>query len=87
MSDPLRFEESGDELRDEEYPDCCNDDDLAETVSCPECGAVVYEDAQQCPVCGTYIIHRADVFAGRPAWWIVLAVLGVLAIIVALAVW
>ncbi len=87
MSDPRRFEESGDELYDDEYPDDYDDDGPAETVPCPECGADVYEDAEQCPVCGSYIIHQTNVFAGRPTWWIVLAVLGVVATIIALARW
>ena len=87
MSDPLRFEESGDELRDDEYPNQYDDDDLTETVPCPDCGADIYEDAEKCPVCGAYIIRQANLFAGRPTWWVVLAVLGLLAAVLALAVW
>ena len=84
MSDPLRFEETGDELRDDEFPDQCDDDDLTETAPCPGCGVDVYEDAEKCPACGAYISHQSSIFAGRPVWWIVLAVLGVLATIVTL---
>jgi len=79
------FEEPGDELDDDEFPDDDFDDDSTETVPCPHCGADVYEEAVQCPVCGTYITFRTGVWAGRPGWWIVLAVLGLVATIFALA--
>ena len=32
-----------------------DDDAPAETVPCPECGAEVYEDAEQCVSCGEWI--------------------------------
>ena len=79
------FEESGDELDDDEFPDDDFDDDSTETAPCPHCGAEVYEEAVQCPVCGTYLTSRGGVWAGRPRWWIVLAVFGVVATILALA--
>ena len=95
MSDFFEFDEPNGELRDEEYPedeyldDDYVDDESTDTVACPECGAEVYEDAVRCPVCGTYITttHQTSVFAGRPLWWIALAVLGILAVIVVLAGW
>ena len=60
-----------------------DDDDDAETVPCPECGEEVYEEAEQCPYCGQYIVHsgRGYVWSGRPTWWIVLGILGILAVI------
>lgn len=61
------------------------DDELTETAPCPQCGVQVYEDAVQCPACGVYVTHQANVWSGRPAWWIALAVLGILATILALA--
>lgn len=76
--DPDDFE---DELPDEDQLD-----ETSETVPCPECGAEIYEDAERCPVCGQYVIHRRDVWAGRPLWWIVLGLLGVVAVVVILAV-
>ena len=82
--DELWFEEAGDELDDEEYPDEHPDDDRTETVSCPECGAEVYEDAVRCPACGNYITHPTSVWHGRPGWWIVLGLLGVVALILVL---
>jgi hypothetical protein len=58
---------------------------LTETVPCPQCRAQVYEDAVQCPACGTYITHQSHAWSGRPVWWIVLGLLGVLAAIAGLA--
>ena len=77
----LWFEEPGDELHDEEYPDDDFDDDYSQTVACPECGTEVYEDAVQCSVCGSHITHHNNVFSGRPTWWIILALLGILAVV------
>ncbi len=86
------FEEPGDELRDDEFPDPDLydqdpdlNDDFSETLPCPQCGNEVYEDAVRCPHCGTYITHDTNVWSGRPAWWIVLGLLGVLAVILTLA--
>jgi len=90
---PWEFEKPGDELRDDEYPDADSDDDsddagwddeLSETVSCAQCGAEIYEDAFQCPVCGAYVTGDSGachVWSGRPGWWIVLGVVGILALI------
>ena len=90
--DDLWFEETGDELRDSEFSDddpCddCDDsdDELTETAPCPRCGAEMYEDAVQCPACGSYVTHTTNVWSGRPAWWIVLGLLGILAVILTLA--
>ena len=56
-----------------------DDDGPAETVSCPSCGADVYEDAEQCPTCGEWITSIHSPWQGRSTWWIVLGVLGVAA--------
>ena len=75
-----------DEWDDYEY-DVDDDDDLSYTVDCPECGADVYEDAEQCPSCGQYIIHSSSgyVWKNRPVWWVVIGLLGIIAVIVGLA--
>jgi hypothetical protein len=86
------FEQPGDELRDEEYPDVDPDEDDPDeestpTVSCAHCGAEVFEDAFQCPVCGAYLTGgSADshLWSGRPGWWIVLGLLGILAVVAVL---
>ena len=81
------FEEPGDELDDNEYPD---EDDLYDeptsTFPCPDCGTELHEDAVMCPICGIYITHDTDrVWSGRPGWWIVLGLLGILAVILTLS--
>ena len=84
--DDLWFERSGDEFDDHEFPEEDDfDDDRSETVPCPECGAEVYEDAPQCPHCGTYVTHDTNIWSGRPAWWIALGLLGILAVVLALS--
>lgn len=70
---------------DDEFPDEEDGDEPTETVPCPHCGAEVYEDADYCPYCQTYIIGRASIWSGRPTWWIILALLGILATVLALA--
>lgn len=77
------MEESDDGLDEDEFPD--ENDDVTETIPCPACGAAIYEDAEQCPYCGTYVTSQTSPWAGRSWWWIVLAVLGLLATILALS--
>ena len=86
MSHSDRFDEPTDPLREEEYPDEDEfDDDASLTLPCPQCGADVYEDAPACPACGAYITHDTSQWSARPAWWILLGILGVLAAMLALA--
>ncbi|MCO6046495.1 hypothetical protein NG895_21560 [Aeoliella sp. ICT_H6.2] len=75
-----------DDLLDE-YPDEADwdDSDSWEEVPCPACGAMIAEDAVRCPICGEYITSHNSVWQGKPLWWIVLGVLGITAIVVALA--
>ena len=82
MTDYREFEPSGDELNDWEYPDEDDADDESETIPCPNCGTDVYEDAVQCPVCGEYITSGGrNLWEGRSAWWILLGLLGVGAVV------
>lgn len=60
------------------------EDLLNDLVSCPHCGAEVYEDAPQCPFCGDYIVHTSSSWSGRPGWWILLGLFGALATVLAL---
>lgn len=75
----------GADYGDEEF----DDDEDDQTVECPECGAAVYEDAEQCPTCGNYIVHSTSqsdyLWRNRPTWWVILGLLGILAVIVAMA--
>ena len=72
-----------DELPDASDVDDPDDEDVAETVACPYCREPVYEAAERCPHCGSYISSE-DAPLRRP-WWIVAGVLLCLAII--LLVW
>ncbi len=76
---------------DNEYHDEYDDydeDDSSELRPCPECGAEIYEDSQQCPVCGNYITFGSSgAFSGRPVWWILLGLAGIVALIAALLTW
>ncbi len=70
---------------DEEFDETDIDDaldELTEVLPCPNCGADVYEDAEQCPVCGYYITsfnHRP--WSSHGWWWIALGAVGTLATI------
>ena len=85
------YDEPDDELADDEFPDedDFEDDDLDEedslTIVCRECGSEIYEDAVQCPVCGNYVVHDTSAWTGRPLWWLLLGLLGVVATILTLA--
>ena len=80
---PRDWDESDDDLDD--WPDAAEDADPDESdvVTCPKCGADVYEDAEQCPICGEWIEHSTHPFSGR-AWWFV--GLGIVGIAVTIAV-
>ena len=79
------FDEADDDVRDDAYPDEDeSDDDTTATVVCPHCGAEVYEDAEYCPACDNYITPGGNAFSGRPLWWILLGVAGIVAMLVVL---
>lgn len=82
------FYDENDEPHDDEpdwdAPDDAFDDDLNQTVPCRQCGAEIYEDAVQCPVCGWYVTADTSPWSGRPAWWVVLGLLGTIAAALAL---
>ena len=61
--------------------DWAEDDDEADLARCPNCGADVYEDAEQCPSCGDYIVHRTSVWEDKPTWWILLGLAGIAAVV------
>lgn len=74
-----------DELDEREYPDEPEyDEDDLDTVRCDQCGADVWEEAQQCPHCGHYLVADTSPLRGRPWWWILVGLVGVIATIIAL---
>jgi len=76
----------------DESPDDPDHDDFAhqswdeqtDTMTCPACGAEIYEDAPQCPVCGDYIVPDTSIWTGKPMWWIALGIVGIIALAAAL---
>ena len=89
----MNLPEADEPLEDRELPDAADmdDEEAAEdtaTAPCPACGAVIYEDALQCPVCGQFVDFSAretdNPLAGRAWWWVALAAAGVVAVILAL---
>jgi ribosomal protein S27E len=85
----LDWDDDSDPDFDEAYDVDYGDDDDSEslTISCPECGAEVYEDAVRCPVCDNYIVAggHGSLWAGRPAWWIILGMAGIIAVVLLLS--
>lgn len=74
------YEDDFDEGYDE---DSWSDDDV-DMVECPACHTMIYEDSVQCPHCHEYVSHSTSAWSGRPWWWYVLAVSGVVALVFAL---
>jgi ribosomal protein S27AE len=72
-------------LEDWEFPEPDEDEGLSETRTCPSCGAAVYEDAEQCPACGEYVVLSHAAILGWPWWLVALGLVGILATILALA--
>ena len=71
------IDDSDDDWEDPDFDDA--DDGTAELVPCPACGEEIYEEAEQCPHCGNYVVRSTSAFAGRPIWFCVLGLLGVVA--------
>ncbi len=79
------WDESSESFDDREYPDEDDlDDGSTDTRVCPHCSADVYEDADQCPECGEYLMSDTRVWSSKSLWWIALGLLGVVAAILAL---
>jgi hypothetical protein len=66
--------DADDELDESEYPDDPDhdDDDDDETIPCPYCREPVYEWAERCPSCGSYL-SKEDTPWRRP-WWLIAGV-------------
>lgn len=57
-------------LADWEDPDGEGEDALDETPTreCPKCGCDVYDDAEQCPLCGEYFTREQLGPSAFPVW-------------------
>lgn len=81
---------SNDDLDDREFPDEGDGEDEdsdgpSPTRKCPQCGADVYEDVEQCPLCGAWITADTSAWSGRSSWWVILGLLGIVALLWALS--
>ncbi len=74
FSDDWSDDEDTDDWSDD--VDAVDDDATLEMVACPECGEPIYEEAEQCPACGSYVVHGTSRFGGQPPWWVVLGFIG-----------
>ncbi len=72
MTETHRFEDDDDRWWDAEHEDSENAD--AELLACPSCGAEVYEETEQCPQCGEWIMPLAASARSKGWVWIVAAV-------------
>ena len=66
----------------DDYPD--DSDASSETVVCSSCGRDVYEEASMCPHCGEFLTSSTSVWDGRPGWWSVVGLAGIVAVILVL---
>ena len=51
-----------------------DEDEESETIPCPDCGSMIYEDSEVCPVCGSYVVFGKE-SVKRPIWMAVVALL------------
>ena len=73
-----------DDWFDEE--DASDSDGESSTISCPECGFPVYDEAEICPRCGCFLDEAAaHPLTGKPHWFLILGFLGLLATLLALS--
>lgn len=74
---------------DEDWPDeneWPESEDDSPTVPCPECGGEVYEESDHCPACGHFLESSSThPLLGKPAWFVILGLLGLAATVAALA--
>jgi hypothetical protein len=87
MSNTEWLDDPADSLEDREFPDEDElDDDLSQTVTCPECGADVYEDTPRCPHCGNYLGSPTHAITAGRGWWFALGIIGILAALAVLII-
>jgi hypothetical protein len=65
-------------LDDEDLPE---DADEETTIPCPHCGEDVYDDTEQCPACGTWLVRDGRPTSGRPSLFVVGVVVALLVIL------
>lgn len=74
---------SWDDECDEDWTD--SDDESTPLVNCPNCRGEVYYEADSCPHCGEFLIGDSNPLVGRPKWFVVLGLLGIVAVLLVLS--
>ena len=70
---------------DDWYPEGQDDPDELDLVTCPACGEEIYEEAEQCPECGHYMVRGSNSpLRTAPNWYVAIALLGIVAVIIAM---
>ena len=64
--------------------DSTSEDNPNDVIECPMCGCDVYENAEQCPLCGEWITRNTSPWADKPMWWVWLGLAGIVAVIMTL---
>lgn len=81
-SDKHQFNEDLDDSSDDSWSD--DSDETADQRECPMCGCDVYADAEQCPLCGEWFARNHTAWDGRPWWFVLLGIAGIVAVILSL---
>jgi hypothetical protein len=68
-----------DDQEDLEFSNPAADADT-DTIPCPHCQAAIFDEAEQCPECGTYL-SAEDAPPQRKPWWIVAGTVACLAVV------
>ncbi len=66
---PDEFE---DEDEDEDQEIYGSEEDEHPVIPCPNCGEEVFDDAEQCPSCGHWLVPDRNPMRGRPSWFLIL---------------
>ncbi len=66
---------------DEQWVDDADEDSETELLVCPQCGKSVYEETQQCPHCGDWIVPTYKNAHTKRGWLIAIVLLLVFAIL------
>jgi hypothetical protein len=65
-------------LDDDEFPEPDEDDP---NFLCPHCRVPVYEEAEACPHCGTWLIDDEIQASQRKPWWIIVGTIACLVVV------
>ena len=84
MTDYDSYDDDYDDEYEEGYDEFDSSDDVVDLIECLSCGAMIYEESEQCPHCHEYVTHTSSPWSGRPWWWYVLTVAGSVAMVFAL---